>query len=497
MPHLFENNDLHATPIEVPPGDCYCYQFHIPKHHPTGLYWYHSNVHGSTTVQLASGMMGLVYVVEAETGRSSLESELDSYGGAVTTGELVIWDPSWAENRTERIWLIDNFFTGTSSARSRQHPLLINGDLNPTFSIQPNEMLHLRALCATFGNVISFQIFPRGSQRQMDAALPFWVVATDGVTHSQPRRHTLLVMVGGQRYELLLRLDQPGTYEIVHQPPRNGELSFLDVYGDPHEEVLAKIVVASNKGYDIDHPNTAIQDMRFTPGRTAEESIDAHDIAASSFMNEYVFFSKKEDRSRAPFPQYWVNDHSFDPSRVDFGARSGQVREYQLFSYVDNVLSFSIHALKFQVKELGTTAPTKNNPYMNALLDFEDKDWRDTIVLPPKGHARIWVRFAGHTTGKTTLYCNFLAHQDTGMMATLYIGGDQGETDDEWIDKGFIKKDKTDHKDWLRGFSIGVFVSSFVLLAYFAVRKRRFGSFSTTNNSTNDELELASLREIT
>lgn len=48
------------------PGEQVQYEYDIPVDHPRGLFWYHPHVHGSSTSQLAQGMMGAL-VVEDDT----------------------------------------------------------------------------------------------------------------------------------------------------------------------------------------------------------------------------------------------------------------------------------------------------------------------------------------------------------------------------------------------------------------------------------------------
>ena len=47
--------------------------------------------------------------------------------------------------------------------------------------------------------------------------------------------------------------------------------------------------------------------------------------------------------------------------------------------------------------------------------------WRDTIIIPPKGMLRIWMRFDPKLVGKTVFHCHFLAHEETGMLQNFRI----------------------------------------------------------------------------
>lgn len=157
--------------------------------------------------------------------------------------------------------------------------------------------------------------------------------------------------------------------------------------------------------------------MVFTPGYEESESIQAEDIVKS----ETIVFSMGADRDKAPFPQYYVNGKPFSPGRLDFFAEPGEAREYILVNANHNVHPFHIHVNRFQVKEIGSELSTEKYPVLKAVLDYEEDSWRDTVVVPPNGRTRIWVQYKNYT-GKTVFHCHFLAHEDTGMMSTLFIG---------------------------------------------------------------------------
>jgi hypothetical protein len=70
---------------------------------------------------------------------------------------------------------------------------------------------------------------------------------------------------------------------------------------------------------------------------------------------------------------------------------------------------------------MGSELSTDKYPVLKPLLEFTPDVWRDTVVVPPNGRTRIWVQYKNYT-GKTIFHCHFLAHEDTGMMATLFIG---------------------------------------------------------------------------
>jgi FtsP/CotA-like multicopper oxidase with cupredoxin domain len=220
------------------------------------------------------------------------------------------------------------------------------------------------------------------------------------------------------------------------------------MYGHPHNQILATIIVEEKVTYGP--PTLPIEEMIFTPGYTEEESIQAEDIVAS----ETIVFSMGADRDRAPFPQYYINGKSFSGNRLDFFAHPGESREYLLINANHNVHPFHIHVNRFQVKEMGSELSTEKYPVLAHVMAFDPFDWRDTVVVPPNGRARIWIHYKNYT-GKTVMHCHFLAHEDTGMMATLFIGHPD-----------YIFRFK-DHASLILGLIIGGLATSMLLLSYF------------------------------
>lgn len=408
--HMFDpvgTHDPDAPHIKVGPGQCYCYKFQVPDHHPPGMYWYHPHLHGSTAVQMWSGMLGVLYI------DGPLDQELANYG-VTRQEEFVSWDPAFrrVDEPTHDIE-VDEFLLGQTTL-SKIHPFLINGKTNPTFEISAGQVLWLRTLCAVVENEHTFIIYPEGKEKESwdDYALPFWLIGEDGVTFSKPVQKNIMVFAGGQRHELLLQLDEPGTYVISQQGIQG--MQFFGMYGHPHDQILATIKVTESENPEAVKPKIPISEMRFTPGYPEEENIQLEDIAAT----ESIVFSMGANRDQAPFPQYYVNGKAFSGNRLDFFANPGEAREYILINANHNVHPFHIHVNRFQIKEMGSELSTEEYPVLKAVMDFDPYAWRDIVVVPPNGRARIWVQYKNYT-GKTVFHCHFLAHEDTGMMSTL------------------------------------------------------------------------------
>jgi FtsP/CotA-like multicopper oxidase with cupredoxin domain len=61
---------LHVSPVgngdnvllEIGPGQSFQYEYNIAADHPAGTYWYHAHRHGSTALQVSSGMAGALVI---------------------------------------------------------------------------------------------------------------------------------------------------------------------------------------------------------------------------------------------------------------------------------------------------------------------------------------------------------------------------------------------------------------------------------------------------
>lgn len=65
---------LHVSPVgnsdnvllAIPPQTRFPYEIKVPPSHPPGTYWYHAHAHGSTAVQVGSGMAGALIIEDDE-----------------------------------------------------------------------------------------------------------------------------------------------------------------------------------------------------------------------------------------------------------------------------------------------------------------------------------------------------------------------------------------------------------------------------------------------
>lgn len=104
-PHCFNTTNLHThglwvSPqgnsdnvfLTIKPKENVHYQFKIEDNHPAGTFWYHSHVHGSTALQVSSGMAGALII------EGSRKPEFNQ-GKITKTGDM---DILWKDSKFDR-----------------------------------------------------------------------------------------------------------------------------------------------------------------------------------------------------------------------------------------------------------------------------------------------------------------------------------------------------------------------------------------------------------
>ena len=94
-PHCFNNTNLHTHGLWVDPGtntngtisdnvfavikpgEKINYEFKIDEQHPAGTYWYHPHLHGSTSIQVLSGMAGPLIIEGKKKPTQNTNGDID------------------------------------------------------------------------------------------------------------------------------------------------------------------------------------------------------------------------------------------------------------------------------------------------------------------------------------------------------------------------------------------------------------------------------------
>jgi FtsP/CotA-like multicopper oxidase with cupredoxin domain len=236
---------------EMRPGKANHIEIDIPKDHPSGTYWYHVHNHGSVTYQFLGGMAGFLIV---KGGEGTLDAVPEVAAAkdipmafqvirSTNDGKVVFVheqaeqfgtfpfpdDPTPPTTEQQGLWSTygldggptvapDGSFTGPPSRFS----YTTNGAANPTLHMQPGEVQRWRLLNATDGDNLQLVLV---SNKAGEEGLGINVVAMDAIT--VPKTYHLnpgdpLVIGPGQRYDVMIKAGQPGTYLLQTRDPNSG-----------------------------------------------------------------------------------------------------------------------------------------------------------------------------------------------------------------------------------------------------------------------------------
>jgi FtsP/CotA-like multicopper oxidase with cupredoxin domain len=460
--HVFSFNDtnlhthgLHTAPqgtaaeesdnvlLDIQPGHSQNYRVDIDAKHPAGTFWYHPHSHGSTAIQVSSGMGGALIVDGAS----------DAHGGLDTVPVIA------AAKHQEKILVLQQLnydatgrietFTDPSNRNWLSRVVTVNGLLAPVIRMRPGEIQRWRFIHAGVQENISLSL----AQHQLHE------IAADGIAlgrrvswpATQPIDGDRNILLGpGYRVDVLVQAnalpagEKRHTY-ILRGSPLSGRNSITistanrlrllnrlpapasagGVPAETPESIIAQVVVEgptqTNRLPDsgalrdrvpselppitdeelATHPDpSGVQNVTLTmDGRTCSPAGDCPPTPQCDATGDCPF-------------RFMVNDRVYMPSRsprvLKLGTASTWVLKGNMVRH-----PFHIHTNPFQVQRV---EPGPNGRNVTAAV------WKDTLLLPFDESAQIVAR-SRYTrfTGEFVLHCHILGHEDSGMMERVKI----------------------------------------------------------------------------
>lgn len=366
---------LHVSPdgngdnpfTEVASGESWNYELALPANHPSGLFWYHPHVHGTTARQLSRGLAGVILV------RGEVDALVPEIQAAAE--HLVILQDFEFDAAGEPVEP-----TMMDMRNGREGSLLtVNGVVNPAMTVAPGGLARLRILNASPSRFYRIRIDEH----------PMYVIGRDAGTLPAPVPVDEILLTPGERADVLVRGERdPGQeYAIWNLPYDRGRM------GGPPFSATAPVRLATLRyeGDPVEVPVPA--DLPY--------SIDPLPAPPSTGIRTFTM-------SEAPgmMGAFFINGRAFDHHRVDTTVRLGALDEWRIFNAGRMDHPFHVHTNPFQTVDVATGRA--------------EPGWKDVVLVPPGQTKRIRMRFA-EFTGKTVYHCHILDHEDLGMMATLQI----------------------------------------------------------------------------
>jgi len=407
VPHIFNpvgTLNANAEMISIDPGRSFTYDFHLPEDHPSGFYWYHPHLHGSTEVQVAGGMAGGIIVegpIDAVPEIAAARDEFlvmqllrvnqvgntglwdfepiayvpPSQGGYAVPGTAILTVNGQATQ------LINYFGISISSTTW-------NAQTPPTYQMQPGEVIRLRILCGLDDFMVPLML----------PGFQVYLIAMDGISLLAPELQTgntnltALRLGPGNRAELLIKApDQPTTSSLISLAQSE---SF---YSSPQYAIANFVVSGPAKPMAI--PTSLPKPVREYPLISDDEIVTRRSFTFGVIQDPAILAT--------PGRGFTINGIVYDMSRVYANPQVGTAEEWT-FSNTNNFQghAFHIHTNSFEVHGLS--------------FDPSYRRIQDTIWIPPSGSVTMRMRFKTWE-GKDVFHCHILDHEDQGMMANTVL----------------------------------------------------------------------------
>lgn len=488
-PHCFNSTNLHSHGLWVSPSGnsdnvlitirpkvAFEYEYNIPATHPAGTFWYHPHQHGSTALQVSSGMAGAL-IIDGEraptpTRSGDIDTLLRDETGTAFRERVVLFqqvayacrenpdDPkSPIKKNANGTWFCGPDDVGTIENYDQLGNQVwgpsgrytsINGQILPRFADAiAGRVERWRNIHAGIRDSINLQFVPMRksakpellrnlsqhaqwiSQNCVGAPLTQFEIASDGLTHGQAIRKSQTILQPGYRSDLLMVFPNAGEYCVI-----DGNLPAIDsVSGDAESRRLLGTVSVS-PGLPVDSDPTAYLTKVLTTAARQWMPTDVRqkvteDLARDLRLDAFLPHATIADAELTPNSgqkvefniaggKFMVDGESYDPA----SSRDlilGNVEEWTLTSLLGSH-PFHIHVNPFQVSRIldpqgvDVSVPGSGDTEYAGTKGI----WKDTLFV--KGGYTLYVRTRYQRyIGEYVLHCHILDHEDQGMMQNVRV----------------------------------------------------------------------------
>jgi len=456
----------------------FSYRYDVPDTHPVGTFWYHPHKHGSVSTQIATGMAGALIIRSGEDDKD-FDQLLSEQCNITEADERVLVFTTinyMAENNRPDHAVFDPLLYATGDTVSKGCPvtkdtpdqtvMLVNGAYMPTLTMKKGEMLRLRIVNATVGQVIipkfknalltnpsglgatpavpdvyavavdGIALPPPFDSRQFNPADPYYPIdysLSDPSSSAYVTTAELINVAAGQRLDLIVHAKDAGTFTLwgadLDEAPTVVTLNAQNVTpSNVFTHALLNVHVTEDARTDQSLPTLSLFQESTIQRPPSGMDFNIGDIVTELPKLAYrsLAFSDPVDDE----PYFTINGKYFEegnPAGAQVQLKLDAIDWWHHFSKAGAHI-FHIHINSFQVV---ARCPTVNGlPNLIAVTTYDIPIWRDTLYFdshPPKGVSQedgigvLAVSKQVDFTGEFVLHCHNVFHEDAGMMFTVSI----------------------------------------------------------------------------
>ncbi|MBC7719738.1 MAG: multicopper oxidase domain-containing protein [Chitinophagaceae bacterium] len=415
-PGVFGDYVVDVAEAGVLPGQSRQHEITIPMDHTNGVYWYHPHLHGSSNVQVSSGMFGAILIRDPN----------DVFISSPDIRERVMFVHKLALTEAGKT---ESFYDSVNAPPSA---FLLNGSYQPTIVMRPGEVQNWHFInSASFfpfnpvlddhtlhnyardGNVFARQFKPINS-------------ATSSQFFGESQWPGAAIYPGGRLSVVVKASDKPGTYYLR---------AALAPSSEDKVEIVARIVV---EGLPV---STALPLASNLPVYADHKPITDAELASKGGKQRNLVLAildKSSTRLPQPVPEnegwYIPND---DKDKVDSffvgkvfvsGDASATAKLAPFQSALTTTQTVALNAVEEWTINSVNAYPHPFHIHVNDSYVVKVNGqpvtpfWADTLPVPPNGSITFRMRFVDFT-GKYVWHCHALDHEDLGMMQLVEVVG--------------------------------------------------------------------------
>lgn len=492
QPHCPNTTNLHAHGLWVSPDGnsdnvllsirpkvTFEYEYNIPRDHPAGTFWYHPHRHGSTAMQVGSGMAGALIIQGDRPPSTKTPGDIDTLlrqsDGTPFPERVLVFqqiayacrDPATGKIRSNANgWFCnqgdvgkvdvhkDIFQVPGTWAASGRHTT-INGRTVEPFDEQATEglierwrMVHagVRATLGVRIRKLRADALPYdGSSAAAESVwitnncnasedLPYWDIASDGLTRAAADRRMLTVLQPGYRSDVLIVFPSAGEYCVIDGPvPASASMSGVATTprlltrltvkrGTPVADTTAHVTQMLTAAARLFMPADVRADIErdlqngLLLTRFAQHGDLRSTPTARTRELTFALVPPAIDDENTPAPQ------PYQPDRMDRTLTLGDVEDWTLTALPGaGPHPFHIHVNPFQILSVirkGDGADLTADP-TSQYVGLKGV-WKDTVSVQDDVTVTVRTQYRRYI-GKFVLHCHILDHEDRGMMQNLQI----------------------------------------------------------------------------
>lgn len=458
-PNCFNGTNLHShglwinpagngdnVLLSINPGVSFQYEYNIPPDHPAGTFWYHSHRHGSTALQVSSGMAGALIVrgtrLPTLDGNGDLDTLLKPVKGQPFRERTLVFQQiqyacrdangniEHVDNDPTKPYLCPPGQTGTVEDYDQFGPgtwvgsgrfTSINGAvLGHLDNAVAGEIERWRMIHGGVRDTVALQLRKRSpgaadpaNLKAADAAgyvkanctgdaVPLHLVAADGLTMAAVNTVNEALFQPGYRWDALIAFPEAGDYCVINDlagasASVNQTVRGVQILGFVHVGAGETVSGTPSDYLATQLKAAALANMPSLVGKKiAGELTDG--LKLTSFVPHPDIEDKELtgkqsltfniDVSQINETFFEINGHPYDPNRIDRTLMLGGADEWTLKS---NFVShpFHIHVNPFQIVKIiapdGKTDVSAPGAVDNFARDGNDNPVVDTQYPGLKG----------------------------------------------------------------------------------------------------------------